>query len=719
MRAIAIALLFAAGPLALLSTGCANDAFCYTCGEGGSTIDSGAGGSGAGGTGGTGGTGVINPDSGHPDSGPSDGGDELSDAVGCDADTDNDPLNCGACGFVCELFGAFPKCEQGTCKIADCAPNYYDLDGTDADGCEYPCTLTNGGVEACDTKDNDCDGEKDEGFDLTSDPENCGACGNACALPNATATCDASGGFPQCVVDQCIDGYADADGLGSTGCEYACPVFPTTAELCNDVDDNCDGKINEGNPGGGSPCDDNCPNGVCQGECTPGTTTCVGTSLACIGGAGPTLEVCDGLDNDCDGETDEGFDLQNDPVHCGACNQPCTLDHAIGGCVTGQCVISACLPGFASNDNNDANGCEYACPVTPPGVESCNGLDDDCNGVIDDAAVIATQKPNGALCNPQPALPTPCANVDFLCMGTNGWRCDYGPDVEVDANGKVAVVEAKCDGADGNCNGQSDESWPDVGSECDNGEFGACRDLGIRACDPADDSKTVCDLTPLPDADPTAPNAETCNGIDDDCNGQTDDAITYDMVEVQIGATHFFIDRFEASRPDATSSDAGLVEDQRCVSPGVLPWTSCTVAEAAAACAQTGHRLCTAAELRLACESAAGNLYPYGNTYQPLTCNGLDYDGIPGGANDNVLVPTGTLAQCIAPGQIHDVSGNAAEWTSTITSNTGPPNNLDIHVAMGGSYETPKLGLACSFDFSRFAENSIRPELGFRCCRNP
>lgn len=709
----------AAFVFAILGQGCSNDAYCYTCegeiGGGGS----GGGTAGTGGGSGTGGTSIIVPDGAPPDGPVGDAGDELSDGAVCDADTQNDPLNCGACGFVCELLGAFPACEQGQCVIAECAPNFHDINGIDSDGCEYPCAETNGGVEACDKKDNDCDTEIDEGFDLNTDPNNCGVCGNVCALQNATARCDDSGPLPRCVVDQCDDGYADADGLGTTGCEYECPVFPPVDELCNDLDDNCDGNINEGNPEGGDPCPDNCPNGVCQGQCTQGTTVCVGTSIVCIGGDGPSLEVCDTVDNDCDGELNEGFDLQNDPVHCGGCNQTCTLEHAIGGCSGGICFISACLPGFASNDGNDANGCEYACPVTPPAIESCNGLDDDCNGMVDDPGVIASQKPDGALCNPQPALPNPCAGVDFVCQGADGWRCGYGSDVEVGADGKVVLVEAHCDGADGNCNGQVDESWPDVGSECDNAGLGACRDAGIRICDPADDTKTTCDYSPLPDADPTAPKPEDCNGVDDDCNGQTDDGITDEMVEVNIGANHFFVDRYEASRPDATSLDAGLMETRRCVNPDVLPWTQATVAEAAAACAQTGGRLCTAAELRLACQSAAGNLYPYGNSYQPLTCNGLDYDGQPGGSNDNVLVSTGALAQCVAPGPIYDLSGNAAEWTSTVTANTGPPDNLDIHVVMGGSFETPALGLACTFDLSRFAENAIRPELGFRCCRNP
>src|SRR5262249_39028133 len=150
------------------------------------------------------------------------------------------------------------------------------------------------------------------------------------------------------------------------------------AEVCNDKDDNCDGQINEGNPEGGVACESNCPGGTCLGECTAGTTLCAGTTLICVGGQGPTLEICDGKDNNCDGVIDDGFDLMNDPLNCGTCGHVCTAQNAIGGCQNGMCVVTTCQPGYANLDGESSNGCEYKCPVNPPTVESCNGLDDDC-----------------------------------------------------------------------------------------------------------------------------------------------------------------------------------------------------------------------------------------------------------------------------------------------------------------------------------------------------
>ena len=134
----------------------------------------------------------------------------------------------------------------------------------------------------------------------------------------------------------------------------------------------------------GHPCTDFCPTPDCLGICTAGTTQCVGSVLVCVPGVTPTLDICDGLDNNCDGQTDEDFDFDRDPQHCGACNTSCVgmFPHALAKCEGGQCKIDVCDTDYGDYDASSP-GCEL-CPVRPVRDESCNGKDDDCDGAVDD-----------------------------------------------------------------------------------------------------------------------------------------------------------------------------------------------------------------------------------------------------------------------------------------------------------------------------------------------
>ena len=95
------------------------------------------------------------------------------------------------------------------------------------------------GDERCDQTDDDCDGAVDEGFDLGTDPLNCGVCGGVCSFVNAAAVCVEG----DCEPGPCADGFVDLDG--APGCEYACTPTPDGFELCNALDDDCDGRVDE------------------------------------------------------------------------------------------------------------------------------------------------------------------------------------------------------------------------------------------------------------------------------------------------------------------------------------------------------------------------------------------------------------------------------------------------------------------------------------------
>jgi hypothetical protein len=105
-------------------------------------------------------------------------------------------------------------------------------------------------------------------------------------------------------------------------------------EACDGVDNDCDGLIDDGNPGGGVTC------GVNTGECTAGTTTCAFGAIDCVGDVGAAAETCNNLDDDCNGTVDNGFDKLNDPRYCNK-YAVSSLPQAIAGCSAGGCTSPA------------------------------------------------------------------------------------------------------------------------------------------------------------------------------------------------------------------------------------------------------------------------------------------------------------------------------------------------------------------------------------------
>jgi formylglycine-generating enzyme required for sulfatase activity len=99
--------------------------------------------------------------------------------------------------------------------------------------------------------------------------------------------------------------------------------------------------------------------------------------------------------------------------------------------------------------------------------------------------------------------------------------------------------------------------------------------------------------------------------------------------------------------------------------------------------------------------------WPYGNTYQPKTCNGMDY-----GAG----APVPSLASCVGgyPG-VFDMSGNVYEWEDRCMSSadSGAPN--DYCFTRGGSYDEDAGGLRCDYGLL-YSRQSQAPNVGLRCC---
>ena len=677
--------------------------------------------------------------------------DDCDKQVDEDFNLQTDVNHCGQCGKQCSYLNAQAICENGGCKMGTCATNFFDANNSDSDGCEYFCVLSNGGTEACDGVDNDCDNKIDEDFNKATDVNNCGICGKKCVFNNGTASCLNS----NCVLTGCTAGFKDLDNLSANGCEYKCPVFPAgTTDPCDGIDNDCDGQVDEDFTSGSC--------GTNVGECQAGTTSCVGGNVVCNNSKGPTAEICDGKDNDCANGIDNGFDKLNDPRYCGNC-VACNLPHAIANCTNGVCGIAACEQGWVDLDNNPATGCEYNC--TPTGVELCDGLDNDCNGKTD------TLDPGMVPLGGNPCVNvagTLCASATASCQGSLGWICNYPSSVELktcttdaDCNnivpctsnvcpGVIASDETLCDNIDNDCDTQADEPFTNKNQACfESGKQGVCQGTGTFVCT-SDKKGTQCNITTAG----IAPSNETCDGLDNDCDGKVDEetdndggngflGVTDAMVRIQrtYNAVNydFYIYTYEASRPDSKPGVPGNNAARACSKAGVIPWANADYATAKKACEDAGKRLCTATEWFLACSGAPpAKVFPYGNTYGPTTCNGKNNDADGNGANGitDAVVNTGSKTQCVATGNIYDLSGNLREWTNDpqnqpctsvadcpagSTSCTGGfcvPTVLLGHTVRGGGYDTTQNGLRCDSTFAVFPPAFSFPNLGFRCCSN-
>jgi len=135
----------------------------------------------------------------------------------------------------------------------------------------------------------------------------------------------------------------------------------------------------------------------------------------------------------------------------------------------------------------------------------------------------------------------------------------------------------------------------------------------------------------------------------------------------------------------------------------IIPSTNLTKHQAETLCENAGKRLCGKDEWESICSNTDVNTYPYGDNYQATYCNGADFTP----ANDNV-VQTGLLNQCLAPGNIYDLSGNVQEWTS------------DTRLCGGSSVSTGSEMTCTSCNVP--PENAgyyTSPQTGFRCCAVP
>ena len=137
-----------------------------------------------------------------------------------------------------------------------------------------------------------------------------------------------------------------------------------------------------------------------------------------------SAEVCNGLDDDCNGEVDEGFNLMQDPDNCGTCGNVCTLADARPGCRAGLCEIWSCHPGFGDCDSSPGNGCETALDMDSANCGACGnacttGVGCTAGECDDDLAATITTTTTGTC--------VVLRSGRVLCWGTNtGGRLGHG-----------------------------------------------------------------------------------------------------------------------------------------------------------------------------------------------------------------------------------------------------------------------------------------------------
>jgi hypothetical protein len=266
-------------------------------------------------------------------------------ANGCETDTRESTAHCGACGRRCDPANATAACVMGACAVASCAAGFGDCDGNATNGCETDtrssaahcggCGMSCGErpnsllgcvsarcVLACLAGFADCDGDVSNGceVDTRTSAANCGSCGRACRLANASSACAAA----RCAVTTCNAGFADCNADPDDGCEVDTRTSTAHCGACRNA---CPARANAA---------PTCAGSACGFACNPGFA-------------------------DCDGDASNGceVDTRTSPSHCGACRNTCSS----GVCAASACQAPRCDDRVRNGGETDVDCGGGGCPA--------------------------------------------------------------------------------------------------------------------------------------------------------------------------------------------------------------------------------------------------------------------------------------------------------------------------------------------------------------------
>jgi len=410
----------------------------------------------------------------------------------------------------------------------------------------------------------------------------------------------------------CAAAAADADGDGSPNCMDLCPrdpakIAPTRCGCgVEDLDRDADGTPD---------CSDECPDD--PGKARRGACGCgVRESDTDLDGTPDCIDQCDGIDDD--------------------------VYVADMSCGVGYCRIynraSTCVAGV-----------ELACRAAEPLRETddtCDGVDDDCDGAIDeDYAATASRCGVGA------------------CMRTGTIRCVDAELVDSCEPGTaLAADDATCDAVDEDCDGATDEDTAVSMHDC---PPGSCALTGSIAC-VGGEFVDSCGAT-----EPDAPADTTCNHIDDDCDGFVDEDVAFSMQTCGVGACERtgmiscvngrVVDSCSAAEPASANDNTcdgidddcdGRVDENYRVVP-----TSC----GQGVCAASGFATCgPGGVMRDSCvpgtpTSASDDLFVPGNGVDD-DCDGTVDEQVPACDTSPKVFEAGTYPDVAIPGNCKHVS---------------------------------------------------------------